>query len=89
MSAKYKPFRWLAYDSEKIQVRFVKITTDFDKEWMTCPWLPIDNGDTAEMISKSQGISVEEAQEIIDKREIIDRSDGTSEWFKEYDEAVE
>tara|TARA_Y100000031_G_C8222077_1_gene386471 strand:+ start:2 stop:1843 length:1842 start_codon:yes stop_codon:yes gene_type:complete len=81
--------RWLAYDSEKIQVRFVKITTDFDKEWMTCPWLPIDNGDTAEMISKSQGISVEEAQEIIDKREIIDRSDGTSEWFKEYDEAVE
>jgi hypothetical protein len=41
------------------------------------------------MISKSQGISVEEAQEIIDKREIIDRSDGTSEWFKEYDEAVE
>ena len=34
---------------------------------------------------KSQGISVEEAQEIIDKRnnEVL-----TSKWFKEYDEEV-
>ena len=53
--------RWLAYDSEKIQVRFVKITTDFDKEWMTSPDL---------------------------QENMIDRSDGTADWFKEYDEAI-
>jgi hypothetical protein len=40
----------------------VKITTDFDKEWMICPDL---------------------------QENMIDRSDVTAEWFKEYDEAVE
>ena len=34
---------------------------------------------------KSQGISVEEAQEIIDKR---NDEVSTSKWFKEYDEEV-
>ena len=54
--------RWLAYDSNKVQVRFVMITTDFDKEWMTCPSLP-------------------------EKMSEIDRTDGTEEFLKEYEEA--